>query len=946
MKKIYFLLLLLPIYTHAQDVVFGDPFFASTIILSNPTLDTNGDNIIQVSEAQAVTELVVTGSSISNDISGLEEFVNLTSFTWRMALMHSVALDLTFAPNLTYIDLNGSRFSSVNLTGLVHVTHFDMADGVAPDIDLSPFAGILEYLDMSYTYDSFPIDYTDFPNLKYLNIYAVTGNSNDYTSLTDLEYLNCGFGEVNPTFNVTGLASLKTLKCVNLGLTSIDISTLTALQHLDVFDNSLTTINLSGHNLTTLNIAYNNIASLDLSGQTNLVTLVTNSNPLTSLDVSACTQLETLSCFNNDFTALDVSMLPGLKKLDCSDTAVGSLNLGNQTLLEELDCSRSGLSALDLSNNAALGSLRCAGNNLASLDLSANPQLKMLNCSYNQLASIDLSNATLLSEAHCENNLLVSLDFGALVTIANIINDAIYSFGNNPLLTYVNLKNSASTYTFYETIEGPLNCPLLEYVCTKEDSLMQISMSLNGQGATGVTYNSYCSFEPGGTTNNITGTITMDIDSNGCGAGDSHIQGIKINLNDGTNTGSTFTNANGNFLFYNGQGSFTITPELENPYFTVTPAPAILDFLVLDGSTQNLPFCITPNGIHNDLEVSIIPTDPARPGFDAHYLITYKNKGNQILSGTVNLAFDDSILDFVTASPATTTTAANVLAWDFTALEPFQTRAINLTMNVNSPLETPAVNIDDHLFYTVSITANNDETPDDNQMMLDQIVVGSFDPNDKTCAEGSVIRPDMVGDYLHYVIRFQNSGTFYAENVVVTDVIDTNKFDLASLQLTASSHPHTTRITGNKVEFIFEGINLPAEQDDEPGSHGFVAFKIKTKPNLVLNDVVENTADIFFDFNAPITTNTTSTTVSNLGIGDVADIKVSMRPNPVTDMLYVSAEDDIQSIQVFDLQGRLLQTHRENDTQAAIDFADKTTGVYFVKVTTGKGSDTEKIIKE
>ncbi|RZJ27377.1 MAG: T9SS type A sorting domain-containing protein, partial [Flavobacterium sp.] len=360
--------------------------------------------------------------------------------------------------------------------------------------------------------------------------------------------------------------------------------------------------------------------------------------------------------------------------------------------------------------------------------------------------------------------------------------------------------------------------------------------------------------------------------------------------------------------------------------------------------TQN--FCITASGVHNDVEVSLIPVQNARPGFDAHYRLVYKNKGNQVVSGSVNLSFDDSVLDFATANPAIASQSTNQLQWNFSNLLPFEKRTIDLTLNVNSPQETPAVNNGDVLNFSASIPLEGDEMQADNTAALAQTVLGSFDPNDKICLEGATMTPQMVGDYLHYVIRFQNSGTYQAENIVVKDVIDTDKFDISTLELTSSSHPQTTRISGNTAEFIFNGINLPTEASDEPASHGFIAFKIKTKPTLTLNQVVENTADIYFDFNFPIVTNTASTTVSALGLGTFENTSVSMAPNPVKSILNISAKDTINSVQVYDVQGRLLQTSIESQTAASIDFTSKTAGVYFVKVATGKGTKVQKIIKQ
>ena len=88
-------------------------------------------------------------------------------------------------------------------------------------------------------------------------------------------------------------------------------------------------------------------------------------------------------------------------------------------------------------------------------------------------------------------------------------------------------------------------------------------------------------------------------------------------------------------------------------------------------------------------------------------------------------------------------------------------------------------------------------------------MVDSLDPNDKTCLEGSIITPVMIGNYVHCVILFKNTGTFAAENLVVEDNIDVTNFDISTLIPQSSSHDFETRLTGSKVEFVFQGINLP-----------------------------------------------------------------------------------------------------------------------------------------
>ncbi|MBL0101355.1 MAG: hypothetical protein IPP49_16055 [Saprospiraceae bacterium] len=166
-------------------------------------------------------------------------------------------------------------------------------------------------------------------------------------------------------------------------------------------------------------------------------------------------------------------------------------------------------------------------------------------------------------------------------------------------------------------------------------------------------------------------------------------------------------------------------------------------------------------------------------------------------------------------------------------------------------MDTPPVNAGDKLYLTASIL--------DNIFTLENTVVGSYDPNDKTCLQGDRVHPDMIGKYVDYLIRFENTGTYAAENVVVKDIIDTKIFDVSSLQITDASHEVYTRIEGNKVEFIFENIQLPF---DDANNDGYIAFKIKTLPTLVLGDSLKNLADIYFDYNFPIRTNEAQTTVA------------------------------------------------------------------------------------
>src|SRR5690606_29818654 len=141
-------------------------------------------------------------------------------------------------------------------------------------------------------------------------------------------------------------------------------------------------------------------------------------------------------------------------------------------------------------------------------------------------------------------------------------------------------------------------------------------------------------------------------------------------------------------------------------------------------------------------------------------------------NGEVTFAYGEDVLDFISSSLSVNSqnTLANTttLSWNYTNLLPFETRTIDVVLNVNSPTETPAVNIGDVLgIFSEISTVNTDEDLSNNSSGLRQVVVGSYDPNDKTCLEGEYVSSSIVGKYVHYVIRFENTGTYPAENIVV-----------------------------------------------------------------------------------------------------------------------------------------------------------------------------------
>jgi len=533
---------------------------------------------------------------------------------------------------------------------------------------------------------------------------------------------------------------------------------------------------------------------------------------------------------------------------------------------------------------------------------------------------------------------------------------------NNPYLRYLNVNTTLIEYMFIKngneqlTLGGNLyfeETPNLNYICTDDFAVDSVATQWgNYTGNPSSTYldriNSYCSFTPGGESYTISGQNTYDSNANGCDVSDESLPFLSFTIHDGTNSGNLISNESGNYSIAVPQGVYTVTPQI-GMYFTATPASIVVDFpTAISPSIQD--FCITSNGVYNDLEITILPLTLARPGFDASYSITYKNKGTTTLSGDVNITFNDDLIDYVSSTPLVDTANTGELIWNYTNLKPFETREILLTMNANTPTDpTFPLNNGDVLDFTTTINpVSGDETPEDNVFDLHQTVVNSYDPNDKTCLEGKTILPSEVGEYVSYMIRFENNGTASAVNIVVKDVIDVSKYDMSTLRVIKGSHSFVTEVRDNNiVEFIFEDIYLPF---DDANNDGYVSFKIKTLPTLVENDTFENKAEIYFDYNPAIVTNLAQTTVKSvLGISDYQiDNTISYYPNPAKDVLYVNSKNSLKGISIYDINGRMLLNTEliENQVQKDFDVSKLGGGVYFVKIVSDKGQFIDKIVIE
>ncbi|QYJ67271.1 DUF7619 domain-containing protein [Flavobacterium litorale] len=634
-----------------------------------------------------------------------------------------------------------------------------------------------------------------------------------------------------------------------------------------------------------------------------------------------------------------IQSFTNLTHLNCSyNTTLTMLDISGMTNLQNVKVQYNALASVDASGCSSLSDLRCDVNQITNLNITGVSNLNFLSCSNNQLTNLDLSSVN-LSYFYASYNLFTVVD---LSMQSNLLEFSFYGCAN---LTTVYVKNG-SDQSFNGEEFG--ECPNLNYVCVDEseydaayNSVLAMTQWDDQISIEDVTFTTTCS-TTGEEGNAITGTVTFDIDADGCNASDTTHSFVKVTSTHNSAATTIFTNNNGYYSFAAETGDYDVALDLTDiPYFTAAASP-VINFAALDGTVITHDFCITPDGVHPDLEVTVASVWGINPGFDTDFVLVYRNKGNQVLDGIMAFGYDDALLDYVAATPAYDNSATGILAWSFTGLQPFETRQILVTLNSNSPTETPAVNIGDVFDFTFTGTTNQTEvTPDDNEVNFSITAAGSFDPNNIICLQGNSLTPDEIGNFLHYTINFENIGTGAATFVVVTDEIDVAQYDVSSLQVLHSSHAVEATLEGNTITFKFDDINLA------PEGQGNVTFKIKSLESIAVGDFVMNDASIVFDFNEAIETNEAVTTFeAAASLQDFASTTVNVYPNPATDVVTINAKSNITSVQLYDVNGRLLQSNSANDVTATLNIANQPTGLYFVKIVTQNGVQSVKITKQ
>lgn len=451
----------------------------------------------------------------------------------------------------------------------------------------------------------------------------------------------------------------------------------------------------------------------------------------------------------------------------------------------------------------------------------------------------------------------------------------------------------------------------------------------------------------------ITGTVFYDTNNNGVqNAGELPATFKSVHIGNYW----VSTNASGFYTLNIPIGSYSI--QLVNPgngyAISIPAAPFVyqINANTLGQTYANNNFGLWADPNLQDLSASITQISTVTPGFPVMTHLGYCNNGASAMSGTFTYYWDAQLAinssSVFNPAPSTFNAANNTASWNFSNLSAGQCAYIyqNSLAPTSLVLGTP-------VFNSVIVTPLNDNYPSNNIDTLHQTVVGSWDPNDKQgtpsgIGEAGIIAPNTE---LSYTIRFQNTGSAPAVNVVLIDTIS-NEFILESIRMNVASHDYTMHIDINTrvVRWTFNGIMLPDSTSDLEGSNGFVNFSISPVQNQLDGTVLNNFADIYFDFNEPVRTNTTIHTIDRLtGIAEnILNSDVEVYPNPFsnsTQFLVNTKDKSSAQVQIFNALGeKLAEFNVESGKPTLFNALDFTAGMYFYKVNSKQGVSSGKLI--
>jgi|GEM_PF-2637057 len=354
--------------------------------------------------------------------------------------------------------------------------------------------------------------------------------------------------------------------------------------------------------------------------------------------------------------------------------------------------------------------------------------------------------------------------------------------------------------------------------------------------------------------NLVEGSTVYDINCNGVvDVDDIYIEGLEVEFSN-TNY-SRYTSSDGTYYFFADSAEDVQIKFIDTTEWSIKYGPSAYEFVFTPGETNccGYDFILDFKEKRYDAETDITLPN-LRCNDEVELSIIYTITGGIEANGLVRLMIDP-LTEFVSSDPLPTVVNGQWIEWEFSSKQPFIKNTI--LVKIKTPDESF---IGTALAFLSDIALVDLEEEIVDSTVMTGTVLCSFDPNDKQVYPNTPTGYTNFEDsILVYTVRFQNTGNAPAIDVSIKDTISDN-LDINTLKLISTSHPRELAVSkfGEDVlSFDFSKVYLVDSLTNPEESQGYVQYSIELVEGLPEGTVVKNTAQIYFDSNPPIITNTT-----------------------------------------------------------------------------------------
>lgn len=314
------------------------------------------------------------------------------------------------------------------------------------------------------------------------------------------------------------------------------------------------------------------------------------------------------------------------------------------------------------------------------------------------------------------------------------------------------------------------------------------------------------------------------------------------------------------------------------------------------------------------------------------------------------------------------------IKWEFSDLDYEEQRVIYIRASAMTPTQT-IINLGTRMY--------NDKKglpaviPISNTPFL--VKQRPHDPNTKMVTPDCILTGIAQKQLLTYTLTFQNEGYGVAVNVRLEDMIDPN-LDISSINIIDSEYPYTVNVSEGRLIINFDNIFLPGLKQSGPKTYSYdqteswITFTIETNPFLSETICISNSAEIYFDFEPAIYTNTVTNCASSQGCESAVIIPSSMAsngndidaisnetineidetivlyPNPAQESVHIKNInfEELNKISLINIMGQKVPLNiiSKTDKILSIDVSSLQNGIYFIELEGITNNAIHRLVKE